>query len=262
MVVHPTAIVDLSAQIGAGSTVGAGALIEADVQIGRDCQIEAYAIIRKHARLGDAVKVDSFAVISGDPQALGFDPSTVSHVEIGDRTVIREAVTVNRASVAGSKTVIGEDCFLMANSHVAHDCVLEDGVILANNAMIAGHVSIGEKAFVGGGVGIHQFCRIGAYCMIGANAMMTADVPPYVMAAERSEAHGLNLVGLRRGQFEPCEIKDLKRCYRAVFFGGGNLKKKADAAAREHEFGSTAPGAHFLKFFETGKRGFIQSTRD
>jgi UDP-N-acetylglucosamine acyltransferase len=262
MEVHSTAIVDSSAQIGAGATIGAGALIEADVEIGRDCQIEAYAIVRKHARLGDAVKVDSFAVIGGNPQALGFDPSMVSHVEIGDRTIIREAVTVNRASAAGAKTVIGEDCFLMANSHVAHDCVLEDGVILANNAMIAGHVSIGEKTSVGGGAGIHQFCRIGAHCMIAGNATITADVPPYIMAAERNEVHGLNLVGLRRGQFEPCEIKDLKRCYRAVFFGGGNLKKKAEAAAREHEFGTTDPGAHFLKFFETGKRGFIQSTRD
>jgi UDP-N-acetylglucosamine acyltransferase len=259
---HSTAIVDPSAQIGAGSTVGAGALVEADVEIGRDCQIEAYAIIRKHARLGDAVKVDSFAVIGGNPQALGFDSSMVSHVEIGNRTFIREAVTVNRASVAGSKTVIGEDCFLMANSHVAHDCVLEDGVILANNSMIAGHVSIGQKTFVGGGAGIHQLCRIGAYCMIAAHATVTADVPPYIMAAERNEAHGLNLVGLRRGQFEPCEIKDLKRCYRAVFFGGGNLKKKAEVAVSEHEVGTTDPGAQFLKFFETGKRGFIHSTRD
>jgi len=262
MEVHSTAIVDSSAQIGAGATIGAGALIEADVEIGRDCQIEAYAIVRKHARLGDAVKVDSFAVIGGNPQALGFDPSMVSHVEIGDRTIIREAVTVNRASAAGAKTVIGEDCFLMANSHVAHDCVLEDGVILANNAMIAGHVSIGGKTFVGGGAGIHQFCQVGAHCMIGANATITADVPPYVITTERNKAHGLNLVGLRRGQFEPCEIKDLKRCYRAVFLGGGNLKKKAETAAREHEFGTTNPGAHFLKFFETGKRGFIQSTRD
>jgi UDP-N-acetylglucosamine acyltransferase len=262
MEVHSTAIVDSSAQIGAGTTIGVGALIEANVKIGRNCQIEAYSIIRKHTRLGDGVKIDSFAVIGGDPQALGFDPVMVSHVEVGDRTIIREAVTVNRASAVGAKTVIAEDCFLMANSHVAHDCVLEVGVILANNAMIAGHVSVGEKTFVGGGAGIHQFCRIGAHCMIAGNASITADVPPYVMAAERSEAHGLNLIGLRRCQFEQSVIKDLKRCYRAVFFGGGNLKKKAESAACENEFGTTDPGAHFLKFFETGKRGFIQSTRD
>ena len=262
MEVHTTAIVDPSAEIGTGTRVGAGALIEADVHIGRDCQIEAYAIIRKHARIGDAVKVDSFSVIGGDPQASGFDPSTVSHVEVGDRTLIREAVTINRASAAAAKTVIGEDCFLMANSHVAHDCVLEEGVILANNAMIAGHIRIGEKTFIGGGAGIHQFCRIGAYCMIAGNATITADVPPYLMAAELNEAHGLNLVGLRRAQFEQCEIKDLKRTYRAVFFKGGNLKKKAEAAARERALGTTVPGARFLKFFEMGKRCFIQSTRD
>ena len=262
MEIHKTAIVDPSSEIGEGSTIGAGAMIEADVQIGRNCQIGAYAIIRKHTKLGAAVRVDSFSVIGGDPQSLGFDPSTVSYVEIGDRTIIREAVTVNRASAADAKTIIGEDCFLMANSHVAHDCVLKNAVVLANNAMIAGHISIGEKSFIGGGAGIHQFCRIGAHCMIAGNASITADVPPYVMAAERSEAHGLNLVGLRRGQFEQREIKDLKRCYRAVFFGGGNLKKKAEEAAREHEFGRTAPGARFLSFFESGKRGFIQSTRE
>ncbi len=262
MKVHQTAIIDETAQIGEGTTIGAGALVEAGVRIGRDCQIAAYAIIRQGSILGDAVQVDSFCVVGGNPQSLGFDPKTVSHVVIGDRTILREAVTVNRASAAGAKTVIGEDCFLMANSHIAHDCELKNGVILANNAMIAGHIHIGEKTFIGGGAGIHQFCRIGAYCMIAGNASITADVPPYVMAAERSEAHGLNLVGLRRGGFEQREIKDLKRCYRAVFFGGGNLKKKAEEAARETEFGTTPAGARFLSFFESGKRGFIQSTRD
>ena len=262
MNIHDTAIIDASAQIGESTTVGAGALIEAGVQIGRGCKIAAYAIIRRNSVLGDSVEVDSFAVIGGDPQSIDFDTSTSSRVVVGDRTVIREAVTINRSSSPDSETVIGADCFIMANAHVAHDCNLKDGVVLANNAMIAGHIVIGEKTFIGGGAGIHQFCRIGANCMIAGNASITADVPPYVMAAERSEAHGLNLVGLRRGGFEQREIKDLKRCYRAVFFGGGNLKKKAEEAARETEFGYTPAGARFLSFFERGKRGFIQSTRD
>ena len=150
----------------------------------------------------------------------------------------------------------------MANSHVAHDCELGHGVILANNAMIAGHIHIGEKTFVGGGAGIHQFCRIGAYCMIAGNASITADVPPFVMAAERSEAHGLNLIGLRRNGFSQNEIKDLKCCYKTVFSREGNLKQKAREAAGESELGTTEPGACFLNFFETGQRGFIQSTRD
>lgn len=262
MEIHDTAIVAGSAQIGQATRIGPGALIEEGVRVGRNCSIGAYAIIRQGCILGDEVQVDSFSVIGGDPQSIGFDPSIVSHVVIGDRTILREAVTINRASAAGAETVIGEDCFIMANAHVAHDCKLGKGVVLANNAMIAGHIQIGEKTFVGGGAGIHQFCRIGAYSMIAGNASITADVPPYVMAAERSEAHGLNLIGLRRGGFEQREITDLKRCYRAVFFGGGNLKKKAEEAARETEFGLTAPGARFLSFFESGQRGFIQSTRD
>jgi UDP-N-acetylglucosamine acyltransferase len=262
MKVHKTAIIDESAQIGEGTTIGAGALVEAGVRIGRDCRIAAYAILRKGAVLGDEVQVDSFSVVAGEPQSIGFDSATESEVVVGDRTILREAVTINRASSDGAQTVVGEDCFIMANAHVAHDCVLGKGVVLANNAMIAGHIDIGDKVFVGGGAGIHQFCRIGAYSMIAGNASITADVPPYVMAAERSEAHGLNLVGLRRGGFEQREIADLKRCYRAVFFGGGNLRKKAEEAARETEFGITPAGARFLSFFETGKRGFIQSSRD
>ena len=262
MNIHETAIVDPSAEVGEGTSVGAGALIEAGVRIGRDCQIAAYAIIRKNTRLGDAVTVDSFCVIGGEPQSIGFDPSLESMVVIGDRVILREAVTVSRPETAGAQTVIAEDCFIMANAHVAHDCRLAKGVVMANNVMLAGHVHVGEKTVIGGGAGIHQFCRIGGHCMIAGNASITADVPPYVMAAERSEAHGLNLVGLRRGGFEQREIKDLKICYRAVFFGGGNLKRKAEAAARETEFGTTPAGARFLSFFEAGKRGFVQSTRD
>ena len=259
---HPTAIIHDSAQIGESTTVGPGALIEAGVRIGSGCSIAAHAVIRSGTSLGENVRVDSFCVVGGAPQSLGFDPTVESYLEIGDRSVLREAVTVNRASSAGATTRIGEDCFLMANAHVAHDCELNKGVVLANNVMLAGHITVGAKTFIGGGAGIHQFCRIGTHCMIAGNASITADVPPYVMAAERSEAHGLNLIGLKRGDFEQREIQDLKRCYRAVFFGGGNLKRKAEEAARETEFGITPAGARFLSFFEGGKRGFIQSTRD
>lgn len=259
---HPTAIIHETAKIGEGVRIGPGALIEAGVRIGPYCVIAAYAVIRTGTTLGEKVRVDSFCVLGGDPQSLSFDPATESHVQIGDRTNLREAVTINRASSAGATTRVGVDCFIMANAHVAHDCELKDGVVLANNVMLAGHITVGEKTFIGGGAGIHQFCRIGTQCMIAGNASITADVPPYVMAAERSEAHGLNIVGLKRGGFERREIRDLKRCYRAVFFGGGNLRRKAEEAARETEFGVTPAGARFLSFFEGGKRGFIQSTRD
>ncbi|MDA9317194.1 acyl-ACP--UDP-N-acetylglucosamine O-acyltransferase [Puniceicoccaceae bacterium] len=262
MSMHDQAIVDPAAQIGEGTCIAVGAIVEAGATIGRNCQIAAYAIIRKGVTLGDSVRVDSFAVIGGEPQSIGFDPSTESYSEIGDRTIIRESVTIHRGSAAGSKTVVGADCFIMANAHVAHDCELASGVVLANNVMIAGHIRVGEKTFIGGGAGIHQFCRIGAYCMIAGNATITADVPHFVVAAKRNEAHGLNLIGLKRGGFERDTIKDLKLCYRAVLFAGGNLKRKALEAANGSACGSTLAGARFLNFFEEGQRGFIQSTRD
>ncbi|MEM1221707.1 MAG: acyl-ACP--UDP-N-acetylglucosamine O-acyltransferase [Verrucomicrobiota bacterium] len=262
MIIHSNADVSDLAVIGEGTEIGARAVVEPDVKIGRNCKLAALSIVRSGTVLEDGVTVDSFAVIGGDPQSLDFDVSTESGVLIGEGTMIREGVTISRSTVAGSKTVIGPGCFLMAQSHVGHDCVLGEAVVMANNVMLGGHVQIGDKTFIGGGAGIHQFCRIGMVAMVAGNASITADVPPYVMAAERSEAHGLNLVGIRRANLSRADIADLKRCYRAVYLGGGNLKKKAAEAAREHEFSRTAAGARFLSFFESGKRGFVRSTRN
>ncbi|MEM8867554.1 MAG: acyl-ACP--UDP-N-acetylglucosamine O-acyltransferase [Verrucomicrobiota bacterium] len=261
MIIHPNADVSDLAVIGEGSEIGARAIVEPNVKIGRGCKLAALSIVRSGTVLEDGVTVDSFAVVGGDPQSIDFDVNTDSGVFVAAGTTIREGVTVSRATKSGGKTVIGPKCFLMAQSHVAHDCELSEGVVLANNVMVAGHVQIGERSFIGGGAGIHQNCRIGMLAMVAGNASITADVPPYVMAAERSEAHGLNLVGIRRADMNRAEIKDLKRCYRAVYLGGGNYKKKAAEAAREHEFGTTSAGARFLSFFEAGQRGFVKSTR-
>ncbi len=262
MSIHPTAIVSKGAVIGAGSVVGPYTVIEDGAVLGENCLIAAHVILRRGVVLGDAVSIDSFAVIGGDPQSLTFDPATKSGVVVGNNVVIREGCTVHRGSSDGANTLLGQGCFLMAQAHVAHDCQVNDDVVIANNVMLAGHVTVGSNVFIGGGVGVHQFCRIGTYAMIAGNASIAADVPPYVIAAERNTAHGLNMVGLRRGGFDRPEIADVKKCYRAVYFGGGNLKKKAAEAVREHEFGITATGARFLAFFEHGKRGFVQSSND
>ncbi len=262
MSIHPTAIVSETAVIGAGSVVGPYSIIEDGAVLGEGCTVAAHAIVRRGVVLGDAVTVDSFAVIGGDPQSLTFDPSTKSGVVIGNNVVIREGCTFHRGSSDGANTVIGDGCFFMAQAHVAHDCKLGKDVVMANNVMLAGHVTIGSNVFIGGGVGIHQFCRIGSYVMIAGNASIAADVPPYVMAAERNTAHGLNMVGLRRGGFDRADIADLKKCYRTVYFGGGNLKKKAAEVVSGGEFGLSDIAAEFLAFFEHGKRGFVQSTSD
>lgn len=226
--------------------------------LGDGCVLASHAVLRSGTVLGEGVRVDSFSVLGGAPQSFDFEASITSGVRIGNHVTIREGCTVNRATESGAATVVGDNCYLMAQAHVAHDCELGEGVTLCNNTMLGGHVVIADKAFIGGGAGIHQFCRIGARAMIGGNASISVDVPPYTMAANRNEAHGLNVVGLRRAGFDRGEIADLKRCYRAVFTGRGNFRKKAEEAMREHEFGTTVTGMRFLNFFENGGRGFIQ----
>ena len=258
MRIHPTAIVSDDAVIGAGSMIGPYSVIEEGVIIGENCSVAAHVILRRGSVLGNEVTIDSFAVIGGNPQSLTFDTSIQSGVRIGDGVVIREGCTIHRASGEGGNTVISGECFLMAQSHVAHDCELENGVVLANNVMLAGHIKVGTKTFIGGGAGIHQFCRIGAFCMVAGNASITADVPPYIMVSERNNVHGLNLVGLRRGGFERVEIADLKQCYRAVYFGDKNVRKKAADVLEEGKHGKTGAGRNFLEFFKEGNRGFAQ----
>lgn len=262
MQIHPTALVSDSAVLGENCSVDAYAIIEAGVVLGKNCRVGSHAVVREGTVAGDDVFIDSYAAVGGEPQIMNFERATKTGVKIGDRVVIREGVTISRASEEGDPTLIGDDCYLMAQSHVAHDCVVGKGVIICHQTKLGGHVEVRDKAFLGGGAAIHQFCRIGTLAMVAANAMITADVPPYVTAAERSTACGLNLVGLRRANFEQREISDLKRCYRAVFFGGGNLRKKAMEAAREHEFGTTAVGVRFLSFFESGRRGYIRSENE
>ncbi|MGK0310331.1 MAG: UDP-N-acetylglucosamine acyltransferase [Lentimonas sp.] len=259
MTIHPTAIVSDDAAIGSGSVVGPYSVIEDGVIIGENCSIAAHVILRRGSVLGNEVTVDSFAVISGNPQSLTFDASIQSGVRIGDGTVIREGCTIHRASSEGGNTVISGECFLMAQAHVAHDCELGSGVVLANNVMLAGHIEVGAKTFIGGGAGIHQYCRIGAFAMVAGNASITADIPPYTMVSERNSAHGLNLIGLRRGGFERAEIADLKQCYRMVYIGDKNVRKKAAEILKEGKYGTTRAGEGFLRFFEQGNRGFAQS---
>ena len=260
--IHPTAIIGDSAVIGEGTRVGPYAIIEDGVCVGSDCRIAASAILRKGTILGDGVSIDSFAVIGGDPQALSFDTSLKSGVRVGKGVRIREGATIHRAMMEGAETVVGDGCYLMAQSHVGHDSVVGENVILCNAVLLGGHVEVGERAFLGGGAGVHQFCRVGSYSMMAGNSTATFDVPPYVMAAGWNSAHGLNLVGLRRASFTQDEISDLKRCYRAVLFGGGNLKRKAAEAVAGGNCGITVPGARFLAFFDSSKRGFIASQRD
>jgi UDP-N-acetylglucosamine acyltransferase len=240
--IHPTAHVENGAQIGA------------------DCEIMARAIVTRHAVLGERVIVHPGAVVGGDPQYLKFDRATPSFVRVGADTVIRENVTLNRAIHAGKSTVIGERGFLMANSHVGHDCTLGDDVVLANNVMLAGHVDVGSFTFIGGGAGIHQFCRIGESAMISGLSRISRDLAPFTINAERDEVSGLNLVGLKRRGFSRAAIRELKLAFRAVYFGLGNIRTLAATALANGGY-ETAEARSFLEFFAGGKRGFARADR-
>jgi UDP-N-acetylglucosamine acyltransferase len=242
MHIHPTAIVEEGARLSA------------------DCTVHAHALIKRHCQLEQGVVVHPFAVVGGDPQDLSFDASTESGVRVGARTVIREHVTISRATRAGGWTQIGADCFLMAGCHVAHDCRIADRVILANAVLLAGHVHVGERAFLGGGAVIHQFCRIGESAMIGGGARISADVPPFCMATERNALIGLNVVGLRRRGFDRSVVSELKRALQVLSTPVGNPRMIAAALLSAGELHS-AQARSFLEFFAGGRRQWVRPRR-
>jgi UDP-N-acetylglucosamine acyltransferase len=241
-VIHPTAIVEPGAELGDG------------------CVIHAGAIIKTGAILGERVAVHPYAVVGGDPQVLRFDPATPTGVRVGAGTIIREYVTVNRSTEKGGHTVVGSNSLLMACSHVAHDAVVGDNVVIANAVLLAGHVSVGNFAVLGGGSAYHQFTRIGEGAIVGGIARITQDIPPYVMAAERDEVAGLNLVGLRRRAVPREAIQELKAAFRLVYFKPGNIRDIAAEALAAGTFAS--PEAHrFLEFIRSGTRGIARTRR-
>lgn len=242
MSIHPTAIIEDGAQLGAG------------------CVVHAHAIVSRHCVLGEGVVVHPFAVVGGDPQDLRFDVATRTGVRIGARTVIREHVTIHRATKADGGTDIGADCYLMVGSHVAHDCRIGDRVIMANAVLLAGHVQIGEGAFLGGGAVVHQFTRIGEGAMIGGAARVSRDVPPFSMTTERDEVVGLNVVGLRRRGLPKATLEELKRAFREVNVPVGNMREIAAAALAGGSY-ATPEARRYLEFFAAGRRSFVRARR-
>ena len=247
MTFHSTAVIHEASRIAEDATIGPYSVIEDGVEIGARTIIRERASIRSGTRIGEGCFVESHAIVGGLPQDLGFNPMTPSGVLIGDEVTIREHVTVNRATAEGGFTEVGKGSFLMANSHVGHDCQLGEQVILANNVMLAGKVSVGEYTFIGGGAGVHQFCRIGESVMISGLSRVSQDVPPFCMLAERNELIGLNLVGLRRRGIEREAIRELKRLYQLVFTIDGRPRVLAQAALDDN-LAKNPQGLRFLEF--------------
>ena len=235
--IHPAAIVDPKAEVGDGVEIGAYSLIERDVSIGEGTRIGPHVIIREGTRIGKGCQVFQFASIGEAPQFLGYKGEK-TFLEIGDRNIIREFVTLHRGTVkGGGKTFIGNDNYLMAYSHIAHDCQIGNEVVMANGASLGGHIVIENGAILGGFAAVHQFCRIGAYAIIGGLTGVLLDIPPYTKAqGDRAKLYGLNTIGLKRANFSEETLKALKKAYRIIFRSGLTLEKAMKAVQEDGIF--------------------------
>ncbi len=223
--VHATAIVAPDAVLGEGVDVGAYAVIGPGVEIGPRTRIGAHAMVHRQTRLGADNVVHSFASVGDAPQDKKYRGEP-TRLEIGDRNVIREFVTLNRGTAKDrGVTTIGDDNLFMSYSHVAHDCVVGSQCVLANSATLGGHVYLGDWVIMGGFAAIHQFCRVGAHAFLANNAAVTRDVPPYVMAVGGpAKPHSINSEGLKRRGFTPQQIRNLRTAYRVLYRSGLRLE--------------------------------------
>jgi len=216
--IHPTAVVSSKAKIADGVCIGPFSIIEEGVEIGRDTVIDSHVVIGGHTVIGERNRIYPYVSLGLPPQDVAYKGEDTMLV-IGDENIIREFVTVNRATTKQDRvTRIGNNNYLMAYAHVAHDCTLGDFIIMSNAATLGGHIEIGDKAIIGGLVAIHQFVRVGAYAFIGGMSATVKDIPPFMMASgNRAKLYGLNVRGLRREGFSKERIDGLKRAYQIIW---------------------------------------------
>jgi UDP-N-acetylglucosamine acyltransferase len=214
--IDPAAHVSPEATIGEGVRIGPGAVVEAGARIGDGTVVLANAVVTAFATIGKNCRIHQGACVGGDPQDLSFAGGD-TRVEVGDGTTIREFATVHRATKPGAATTVGRDCYLMVNSHLAHDCVVGDKVVICNAALVAGHVTIGDRAFISGNTVIHQFSRVGTLAMLGGLSGIGLDLGPYLTAVRRNEVASINVVGMRRAGFDADARRRVQTAYRELF---------------------------------------------
>ena len=256
--IHSSAIVEAGARLGDGVRVGAFSYIGADVEIGVNTEIGPHCSIHGPARIGRDNRFIGHAAIGGEPQDKKFAGERVELV-VGDRNTVREFVTINRGTAGGGGvTRIGDDNWLLAYTHIAHDCTIGNDCVLSNNATLAGHVVVGDHVILSGFAGVHQFCRIGAHAFIGMGAFVNGDVPPFVMVAQEgySRPRGINNEGLKRRGFDAERIAVIKRAYRALYVAGNSLE---EAHARLSEMAdSNEDVRQLLDFIDSGDRPLLR----
>ena len=257
MNIHPTALVDAGARLAADVEVGAYSIIGAEVEIGPGTRIGPHVVIDGPTRIGRDNRIWQFASLGGDPQDKKHAGERTELV-IGVGNTIREFVTINRGTAQGGGTTrVGDDNWIMAYVHIAHDCSVGDHTVLANNVTLAGHVEIGDHVVMGGFAGVHQFCRVGPHAFAAMYAAINRYVPPFCyVAGQFAEPRGVNIEGLKRRGYSAARIAAIKRAYRALYMAGLSL---AEARTRLGELASdSADVAQMLHFVETSQRALVR----
>jgi UDP-N-acetylglucosamine acyltransferase len=253
--IHPAALVDAGAKLGAEVRVGPFAVIEAGCEFGDGCEISSHAVIRGGVILGPGNQVGVGAVLGGEPQDYAF-AGTMSRVEIGARNRIGEYVTIHRATKAGGATRVGDDNFLMGGVHVGHDVKIGTRAILANNTLLSGYVEVGDGVFLGGATIVHQFVRIGRMAITRGGTRLGKDVPPYFMAVATNTVSGINRVGLRRAGLSQETRKSIQAAYDLIYHSNLNVGQALDELRGKFH----APEiAHLVEFVAGSKRGICRA---
>ena len=251
--IHPTALVDKSAEVAADAEIGPWVIVGPGCTVGAGSVLQARSTLEENVRLGAHVTVGIGSVLGGRPQDLKFR-GEVTHVEIGDYTTIREYSTINRGTSQSFKTSVGEHCFLMSYVHLAHDCHIGNHVIISNGTQLAGHVTIDDHAIISGLCAIHQFSKIGRHAFIGGCSRVPKDIPPFVRAVGNPiRLYGLNSVGLQRRGFSEEVIAEIKKAYRLLFRSELNLRQAIEQATLDLK--PFPEVRELIAFLETSGRG-------
>jgi len=254
--IHPTAIVDAKAQIGAGSVIGPYCVIAAEVTLGQECWLQHHVTLSGPTRAGARNKFYAYCSIGQQTQDLKYQGEP-THLEIGDENTFREFVTINRSTSSDGKTRIGNCGNYLAYSHIGHDCTVGDSVIFSNNGTLAGHVQVGDHAVIGGLTAVHQFCRIGRFAITGGCSKIVQDVPPFMIAdGNPAKVRGINLIGLERKSFPAENLKPIKEAFRLVYRSKLNTRQAIEAMRKE--LPQNEEIKEIIEFIEKSERGIIR----
>src|SRR6185369_16682815 len=258
MSIHPTAVVDPGAKIPSSCAIGPYCIVGPNVELGENCELVSHVVLEGPTRLGNNNKIFPFSAVGIGPQDLSYRDEP-TRLEIGDRNMIREYVTIHRGTVKGGQlTKIGSDCLIMAYAHVAHDCFIADHVIMANAATLAGHVTVEEWAVVGALCPVHQFVRVGAHSYIGGGTTITQDVLPFskTSAVREVHAYGANAVGLERRGFSKERVRAIQLAFRTLIASKLNTTQAIERIRSKGEV--TEDVEMLLKFIESSERGILK----